>query len=128
MADSTALSDAIERGAGPAAIHELSDVSPARVHVTLPTSVRIRREVPKALVVHYADHGQEDVERVEGMPVHDASQVDPRRPRTATTATAADRRWHGPRETRSFRWFWTSPGRYVTVTSQSAVGGVAPVR
>ncbi len=34
-------------------IHELSDVSPARVHLTLPTTVRIRREVPKGLVIHY---------------------------------------------------------------------------
>ena len=50
------------------AIHELSDVSPARVHVTLPT-VRIRRQVPKGLVIHYADLAPEDVERVEGVPV-----------------------------------------------------------
>ena len=51
------------------AIHELSDVSPARVHVTLPTAVRIRRQVPKGLVIHYADLAPEDVERVEGVPV-----------------------------------------------------------
>jgi predicted transcriptional regulator of viral defense system len=51
------------------AIHELSDVSPARVHVTLPTAVRIRRDVPKGLVIHYADLAPEDVERVEGVPV-----------------------------------------------------------
>jgi len=51
------------------AIHELSDVSPARIHVTLPTSVRIRRAVPKRLVIHYADLATEDVETVEGVPV-----------------------------------------------------------
>lgn len=51
------------------AIHELSDVSPARVHVTVPTAVRIRRDVPKGLVIHYADLAPEDVERVEGVPV-----------------------------------------------------------
>lgn len=51
------------------AMYELSDVSPARVHVTLPTAVRIRREVPKGLVIHHADLGSEDVERVEGVPV-----------------------------------------------------------
>ena len=50
-------------------IHELSDVSPARVHVTLPSAVRIRRQVPKGLVIHYADLVPEDVERVEGVPV-----------------------------------------------------------
>ena len=51
------------------AIHQLSDVSPARVHLTLPTVVRIRREVPKGLVIHYADLAPADVERVEGVPV-----------------------------------------------------------
>lgn len=51
------------------AIHELSDASPARIHVTLPTSVRIRREVPKRLAIHYADLTGEDVETVEGVPV-----------------------------------------------------------
>src|SRR5262249_28720786 len=51
------------------AIHELSDVSPARVHITLPAAVRIRRQVPKGLVIHYADLAHEDVERVEGVPV-----------------------------------------------------------
>jgi predicted transcriptional regulator of viral defense system len=51
------------------ALHELSDVSPARVHVTLPTTVRIRRALPKGLVLHYADLALEDVERVEGVPV-----------------------------------------------------------
>jgi len=50
------------------AIHELSDVSPARVHVTLPTAMRIRRQVPKGLAIHYADLAPEDVERVEGVP------------------------------------------------------------
>ena len=43
------------------AIHELSDVSPARVHITLPAAVRIRRQVPKGLVIHYADLAPEDV-------------------------------------------------------------------
>ena len=51
------------------AIHELSDVSPARIHVTLPTSVRIRREVPNRLVLHDADLSPADVERVEGVTV-----------------------------------------------------------
>lgn len=51
------------------AVHELSYVSPARVHVTLPTAVRIRREVPKGLVIHCADLTPADVQRVEGVPV-----------------------------------------------------------
>jgi predicted transcriptional regulator of viral defense system len=51
------------------AIHELSDVSPARVHVTLPSGVRIRREPPKGLVIHYTDLEPDEIERVEGVPV-----------------------------------------------------------
>lgn len=50
-------------------IHELSDVNPARIHLTLPTNVRLRREIPKVLVIHYADLAPDDVERVEGVPV-----------------------------------------------------------
>lgn len=50
-------------------IHELFDASPARVHVTLPTAVRIRRDVPNSLAIHYADLSPNDVERVEGVPV-----------------------------------------------------------
>lgn len=50
-------------------IHELSDVSPARVHLTVPSTVRIRREAPKGLVIHHADLAPADVERVESVPV-----------------------------------------------------------
>lgn len=50
-------------------IHQLSDVSPARVHLTLPASVRIRRAVPKGLTIHHADLAPADVERVAGIPV-----------------------------------------------------------
>ena len=50
-------------------IHGLSDVNPARIHVTLPTGVRLRRAVPKMLVIHFADLGPDDVESVEGVPV-----------------------------------------------------------
>jgi predicted transcriptional regulator of viral defense system len=50
-------------------IHGLSDVSPAQVHLTLPTTIRLRREVPKVLAIHYADLAPSDVERVEGVPV-----------------------------------------------------------
>lgn len=51
------------------AIHGLSDVSPAKIHLTLPMNVRLRREIPKALIIHYADLAPGDVERVEGVPV-----------------------------------------------------------
>ena len=50
-------------------IHGLSDVSPARIHLTLPVTVRLRRLVPRTLVIHYADLAPGEVERVEGVPV-----------------------------------------------------------
>jgi hypothetical protein len=50
-------------------IHGLSNVSPAQTHLTLPTTVRLRREVPMGLVIHYANLAPGDVERVEGVPV-----------------------------------------------------------
>lgn len=51
------------------AIYGLSDASPSKVHVTLPTGLRIRRTPPKHLVLHYADLEPHDVHRVEGVPV-----------------------------------------------------------
>lgn len=51
------------------ALYDLSDASPAQVHVTLPPSVRVRRTVPRYLVLHRADLGPGDVTEVEGIPV-----------------------------------------------------------
>jgi len=48
----------------------LSDVSPDRVHITLPTGYRIRRrQIPRRFSVHYADLEPRDVDSVEGVPV-----------------------------------------------------------
>jgi predicted transcriptional regulator of viral defense system len=57
------------------AIYGLSDASPAKVHVTLPAELRIRRAVPKYLVIHYADLKPKDVQRVEGVPVTTAARA-----------------------------------------------------
>jgi len=51
------------------ALYELSDVNPAKVHVTLPTTLRVRRTTPRHLVLHFADLAPEDVHQVEGVPV-----------------------------------------------------------
>lgn len=37
------------------AIYGLSDVSPAKVHITLPHALRIRRTVPRHLIIHYTN-------------------------------------------------------------------------
>jgi predicted transcriptional regulator of viral defense system len=50
-------------------IMELSDVSPARIHLTIPSGHRIRRSRPPVLVLHRADLPEEDIGSVEGVPV-----------------------------------------------------------
>ena len=50
------------------AIRDLSDVNPARVHVTLPRAFRVRRVVPGHLVIHNGDLPEEDITVVEGIP------------------------------------------------------------
>lgn len=49
--------------------HEMSDVSPAKVHITIPMIHRVRRSVPKYLVIHRTDLPPTDVEVIDGIPV-----------------------------------------------------------
>lgn len=51
------------------ALHELSEVSPAKIHITLNPDLRLRRAVPPQLVLHFASLSPEDVQLVEGVPV-----------------------------------------------------------
>ena len=51
------------------AIHKLSDVNPAQIHITLPADLRVRRSVPKLFVLHYADLAAKDITKIEGVPV-----------------------------------------------------------
>jgi predicted transcriptional regulator of viral defense system len=44
----------------------LSDVNPAKIHLTLPRDIRVRRTVPRNLVLHYADLAPTDVRQVAG--------------------------------------------------------------
>lgn len=50
-------------------IYGLSDVSPTRIHLTVPKRFRIRRRLPAGLVVHRADLGPADSQMHEGVPV-----------------------------------------------------------
>lgn len=54
------------------ALHGMSDASPARIHVTVPASFRVRRDTPPVLVLHHADLAPEEVDYVEGIPVTSA--------------------------------------------------------
>ena len=47
----------------------LSDVNPAKVHLTVPKHARLRREKPSWILIHRADLGPEDVTEHEGIPV-----------------------------------------------------------
>lgn len=57
------------------AIYGLSDVSPAKVHITLPNELRIRRAVPGHLILHYADLEPQDIKEIEGVPVTTAART-----------------------------------------------------
>jgi predicted transcriptional regulator of viral defense system len=51
-------------------LYELSDVNPAKIHVTLPSGFRIRRrQVPTLYVLHHDDLDARDVTRHEGLPI-----------------------------------------------------------
>ena len=50
-------------------IHELSDVNPAKLHLTVPTTFRRNAKTPKILVLHRASLGGKDVEQRQGFAV-----------------------------------------------------------
>jgi len=47
-------------------IYELSDLNPAKLHMTVPTHFRRNSEVPGILVLHYADLPDEEVQAAQG--------------------------------------------------------------
>jgi predicted transcriptional regulator of viral defense system len=51
------------------ALHELSDVAPPKVHITVPAAYRVQRAVPRYLRVHRADLRPDEVTALEGMPI-----------------------------------------------------------
>lgn len=50
-------------------LHGLSDVNPAKIHITVPVHHRIRREVPRLYVLHHRDLDDVDVTLHEGIPI-----------------------------------------------------------
>jgi len=50
------------------AIRDISDVNPAKVHITLPRNFRVRREVPKHLAIHNAELSEDEIDLVDGIP------------------------------------------------------------
>lgn len=51
------------------ALYEMSDVDPAKVHITVPAGFRIQRPLPPYMIVHRADLGPSEVTGFERMPI-----------------------------------------------------------
>jgi len=51
------------------AFHGMSDVSPSKIHVTVPADARIRRDIPSHIAIHHATLRSDEVRRVEAIPV-----------------------------------------------------------
>lgn len=47
-------------------LYELSDLNPAKLHMTVPSHFRRNSEIPAILVLHYADLANEDVQTRQG--------------------------------------------------------------
>jgi predicted transcriptional regulator of viral defense system len=47
-------------------LHDLSDLNPSQLHMTVPTHFRRNSEIPGILVLHYADVRADDVETAQG--------------------------------------------------------------
>jgi predicted transcriptional regulator of viral defense system len=50
-------------------LYDLSDVMPAKLHMTVPKGFRRNSEIPRVLVLHFADLPQSDIGAVHGMHV-----------------------------------------------------------
>jgi len=50
-------------------LYEVSTINPSRIEVAIPRAARLRRELPKGLVIERRDYPPEDVTRMNGLPV-----------------------------------------------------------
>ena len=50
-------------------LHDLSDVMPAKLHMTVPRSFRRNSEIPRVLILHFGDLPQSDIGVAHGVPV-----------------------------------------------------------
>ncbi|MBA3976493.1 MAG: hypothetical protein C0504_19985 [Candidatus Solibacter sp.] len=53
-------------------LHELTDVNPARIHLTVPPAFRKGAAIPSILRLHFAEVGEDEREMVAGVPVTNA--------------------------------------------------------
>jgi predicted transcriptional regulator of viral defense system len=50
-------------------LHDLCDVNPAAIHLTVPTGFRVRRDIPTPYVLHHRNLDRADITRHEGIPI-----------------------------------------------------------
>jgi predicted transcriptional regulator of viral defense system len=50
-------------------LYELSDVNPAKVHITVPSAHRVRRRIPTVYRIHHEDLAPGDITAFEGIPI-----------------------------------------------------------
>ena len=50
-------------------LHELCDINPAQIHVTIPTAYRLQKPVPKLYRVHRGDLREDERTSYEGIPI-----------------------------------------------------------
>lgn len=50
-------------------LHDLCDINPSRVHVTVPAGYRTTRKAPRVLELHSEDLPDEDIARHDGIPI-----------------------------------------------------------
>jgi len=50
-------------------LHDLCDINPTKVHITVPRQYRINREIPATYAVHHRDLADADRTLIEGIPV-----------------------------------------------------------
>jgi len=48
-------------------LHDLSDAMPAKLHMTVPKSFRRNSQIPRALVLHYGNLPDADIESIQGV-------------------------------------------------------------
>ena len=57
------------------ALMDISDVNPGAIHLTVPTTYRTHRAHPAGVVLHRAELGQDEVTKIEGLPVTTAARA-----------------------------------------------------
>jgi len=50
-------------------LHELSDIMPSKLHMTVPKHFRRNRRIPEVLILHRADLSESDIEQMQGVRV-----------------------------------------------------------